>query len=352
MMNLLDQGWWFFPEWKSWLENKSCAHSAEWLPGLFGTFVLWLLVNRFRVRLQHLTLGEDLECKPSFQHWNTGFHRRSFLAACIAPNFGCKSEGKNGGSTCFNMFQRAACRDIIHLASPSRKGPSRRIKHRDWDLCCILLQGRSPCRTRSVCALCFVTQLQKNVGPFAHGHDQVTRRVVQEHRNLKVFEGVFLRTKSHLFFARPIANCTPIDFESEIDRIVCSARESGRLQTGQAAKGVEWSMSQHIDSIDITDRFHCESVHLSLSPCGILWYPVVSAMARCACKLVLPPPPPWRSCSPYHMPGAGVVDMVWFYIWQRMVMRTGWLMFRTCCDVRCLHDILKNVYKPTIWCCL
>jgi hypothetical protein len=35
-------------------------------------------------------------------------------------------------------------------------------------------------------------------------------------------------------------------------------------------------MSQHIDSIDITDRFHCESVHLSLSPCGILWYPVVS----------------------------------------------------------------------------
>ena len=261
------------------------------------------------------------------------------------------------------MFQRAACRDIIHLASPSRKGPSRRIKHRDWDLCCILLQGRSPCRTRSVCALCFVTQLQKKVytvGPFAHGHDQVTRRVVQEHRNLKVFEGVFLRTKSHLFFARPIANCTPIDFESEIDRIVCSARESGRLQTGQAAKGVEWSMSQHIDitwhhrQISLFSLWKWPFVLVSLRhpvvSCGILWYPV--AMARCACKLVLPPPPPWRSCSPYHMPGAGVVDMVWFYIWQRMVMRTGWLMFRTCCDVHCLHDILKNVYKPTIWCCL
>lgn len=36
-----------------------------------------------------------------------------------------------------------------------------------------------------------------------------------------------------VLYASPIANCTPIDFESEIDRIVCSARESGRLQTGQ-----------------------------------------------------------------------------------------------------------------------
>ena len=37
--------------------------------------------------------------------------------------------------------------------------------------------------------------------------------------------------------ARPLANYLPIDFESEIDRIVCSARDSGRLQTGQAAIG-------------------------------------------------------------------------------------------------------------------
>lgn len=33
---------------------------------------------------------------------------------------------------------------------------------------------------------------------------------------------------------RPVAKYAPIDFESEIDRIVCSARESERLQTGQA----------------------------------------------------------------------------------------------------------------------
>ena len=33
---------------------------------------------------------------------------------------------------------------------------------------------------------------------------------------------------------RPLANYLPIDFESEIDRIVSSARDSGRLQTGQA----------------------------------------------------------------------------------------------------------------------
>jgi len=41
-----------------------------------------------------------------------------------------------------------------------------------------------------------------------------------------------------VLYASPVAKYTPIDFESEIDRIVCSARESERLQTGQVQVSV------------------------------------------------------------------------------------------------------------------
>ena len=41
-----------------------------------------------------------------------------------------------------------------------------------------------------------------------------------------------------VLYASPVAKYAPIDFESEIDRIVCSARESERLQTGQVQVSV------------------------------------------------------------------------------------------------------------------
>ena len=43
-----------------------------------------------------------------------------------------------------------------------------------------------------------------------------------------------LKMQQHMSFARPFASYLPIDFQSEIDRIVCSTRDSGRLPTGQA----------------------------------------------------------------------------------------------------------------------
>lgn len=52
-----------------------------------------------------------------------------------------------------------------------------------------------------------------------------------------------------VLYASPIANYTPIDFESEIDRIVCSARESERLQTGQVQVSVGMASSASLTKL-------------------------------------------------------------------------------------------------------
>ncbi|CAE7396516.1 unnamed protein product [Symbiodinium sp. CCMP2592] len=52
-----------------------------------------------------------------------------------------------------------------------------------------------------------------------------------------------------VLYASPLANYLPIDFESEIDRIVCSARDSGRLQTGQVRLNVGTASSSSLTKL-------------------------------------------------------------------------------------------------------
>ncbi|CAE7559953.1 unnamed protein product [Symbiodinium natans] len=52
-----------------------------------------------------------------------------------------------------------------------------------------------------------------------------------------------------VLYASPLTNYLPIDFESEIDRIVSSARDSGRLQTGQVRLNVGTASSSSLTKL-------------------------------------------------------------------------------------------------------
>ena len=108
-------------------------------------------------------------------------------------------------------------------------------------------------------------------------------------------------------------------------------------------------MSKHI--IDISQRdvtvkvsiFSLSSTYLLAASCGILWRQVrlqVGAASSASLTKLLTLSHAWRRRGGHglilHLAAHGDED---------------WLMFRTCCDVHCLHDILKNPdkqYEPTI----
>jgi len=71
-----------------------------------------------------------------------------------------------------------------------------------------------------------------------------------------------------VLYASPLANCSPIDFQSEIDRILCSARESGRLQTGQVRMHVGSASSASLTKMLTLSHARSQGLILHLAAHG------------------------------------------------------------------------------------